>query len=99
VALTADQDVDDRAVVEVSRVELGSDAALEERAPFLDLFGEHVEEVVALDPLHDLFLVVEGKVARDGAGKAPRRFFGLDQRHVLRWCTRALATLSKTQPT
>src|SRR5690606_28090882 len=53
VALRAHEDVHDRAIVEVLREELGSDAALEERAAFLDFVGEDVEEAVVLDAFDD----------------------------------------------
>jgi len=41
-------------------------------AAFLELFLEHVEEVVLLDAFDDLLLVVERNVRGDGAGQAHR---------------------------
>jgi len=50
VSFGLDEDVDERAVVEILLVEVGRDATLVERSPFLDFFGQSREEVVVLDP-------------------------------------------------
>ena len=50
VPLGLDEDVDERPVVKVPRVELGRHAALVERAALFDLLGEGVEEVVVRMP-------------------------------------------------
>src|SRR5205085_2409188 len=46
VALGLDEDVHERAVVEVLRVELRGDAALVQRAALLDLLRERLEQIV-----------------------------------------------------
>src|SRR5689334_1693286 len=62
-------------------VEVGGDAALVESSTFLDLLVQLVEQAVVFETAHDLFLVVEGNVARDRARQAPRGFFGFDEGH------------------
>src|SRR5690606_22077834 len=80
--LRAHEDVDDRAVVEVHRVELGAHALLEERAAFFDLVGEDLEEVVVLQSLEDLLFVVVAEIARDVTSEAARGLRRLDGGHA-----------------
>src|SRR5712664_2277751 len=79
VALARQDDVDQGPLEEVrARVESGVDAALVVRAPLLDLFGEHGEEGVVLDPFLDLRLVVEREVGGDGARQPVGRLGRVD---------------------
>ena len=66
-----DQDVDQRSIVEILRIELWGNAPLVERPPLLDLLRERGEKRVVGDAVDDLFLVVEGRslaIARTCAG-------------------------------
>lgn len=80
-SLTADEDVDDRAVIEIFLEEIRGYAAFKECSAFLDLLREHCEQVVGFDSFNNLLFVVEREVASDGSRQATSGFFGLDQRH------------------
>src|SRR6266568_9305145 len=82
VALRAEDDVDDGAVVEVRlRVEVRGEPRAVQLPALLQLVSQRVEEVVLLDAADDLLLVVEGDVGADGTGKAGRLLGRLDERH------------------
>src|SRR5258708_19946556 len=59
VSFCLDEDIHERPVVEVTRVKIGRYAPLVERAAFLDLLGERLEQVVALNAADDLLFVVK----------------------------------------
>src|SRR6266540_307337 len=78
-----DQNVDERAVIEVLLIELGRHAALVERASFFNLFRKGREQVIALDALQDLLFVVERKIAGNGTREPARSLFRFDQGHLV----------------
>ena len=59
VALGLDEEIDDRAIVEVLLEQLGGDPAPVQLEPLLDLLVERLVEVIGLQPFEDLVLVVQ----------------------------------------
>src|SRR5262249_3931231 len=98
VSLRLDEDVDDRAVVDVLTVDLGRDAALEQRAPLLDLLAHDVEEGVVRDAVEDLLLVVQGQIRRDRTGELPRPLRVVDQRGHRGPCYSSVASEARMLP-
>jgi hypothetical protein len=79
--LGLDENIDERPVVEVTRVEIWRHAPLVEGAAFFDFLGERIEEIVVLNTANDLVLIVKGQIACNRPGETSRRFLGLNEGH------------------